>query len=105
MSNVLFKIKKIPVFYVPYLRYPLTDTGRATGFLFPGIGRSNLRGFFLFNSFYWNIKPNVDLTLGLDYYGKAGIGINEEFRYLFNLWTEYQILLFQIQTRRCPGGG
>jgi LPS-assembly protein len=83
MNNVVFKIKKIPVFYVPYLRYPLTESGRATGFLFPGIGRSNLRGFFLFNSFYWNIKPNVDLTLGLDYYGKAGIGLNEEFRYLF----------------------
>jgi lipopolysaccharide assembly outer membrane protein LptD (OstA) len=83
MNNVLFKIKKIPVFYVPYLRYPLTDSGRATGFLFPGIGRSNLRGFFLFNSFYWNIKPNVDLTLGLDYYGKAGIGVYEELRYLF----------------------
>lgn len=83
MNNVLFKIKKIPVFYVPYLRYPLTDSGRATGFLFPGIGRSTLRGFFLFNSFYWNIKPNVDLTLGLDYYGKAGIGMYEELRYLF----------------------
>ena len=83
MNHVVFKIKKIPVFYVPYLRYPLNDSGRATGFLFPGIGRSNLRGFFLFNSFYWNIKPNVDLTLGLDYYGKAGIGVYEEFRYLF----------------------
>lgn len=83
MNNVVFKIKKIPVFYVPYLRYPLTDSGRATGFLFPGIGRSTLRGFFLFNSFYWDIKPNVDLTLGLDYYGKAGIGLYEEFRYLF----------------------
>jgi len=83
MNSVLFKIKKIPVFYLPYLRYPLTDSGRATGFLFPGIGRSDLRGFFLFNSFYWNIKSNVDLTLGLDYYGKAGIGVYEEFRYLF----------------------
>jgi LPS-assembly protein len=83
MNHVVFKIKKIPVFYVPYLRYPLPDSGRATGFLFPGIGRSSLRGFFLLNSFYWDIKPNVDLTLGLDYYGKAGIGMYEEFRYLF----------------------
>ncbi len=83
MNNVLFKIKKIPVFYFPYLRYPLNEGGRATGFLFPGIGRSNLRGFFFLNSFYWNIKPNIDFTAGLDYYGKAGIGASGEFRYLF----------------------
>jgi LPS-assembly protein len=83
MSNAVLKIKKIPIFYIPYLRYPLNANGRATGFLFPGIGRSDLRGFFLLNSFFWNIKPNIDLTLGLDYYGKAGIGVSEEFRYLF----------------------
>ena len=83
MSNAVLKIKKIPIFYIPYLRYPLNDSGKATGFLFPGIGRSDLRGFFLLNSFFWNIKDNIDLTLGMDYYGKAGIGVYEEFRYLF----------------------
>jgi LPS-assembly protein len=83
MSNAVLKIKKIPIFYIPYMRYPLNSDGRATGFLFPGIGTSNLRGFFLLNSFFWNIEPNIDLTLGLDYYGKAGIGLSEEFRYLF----------------------
>ena len=83
MKHAVLKIKKIPIFYIPYLRYPLNTDGRATGFLFPGIGTSNLRGFFLLNSFFWNIKPNIDLTLGLDYYGKAGLGFSEEFRYLF----------------------
>jgi len=32
MSNAVFTIKKIPVFYLPYMRYPL-DEERSTGFL------------------------------------------------------------------------
>jgi len=84
MKNVVFKVKNIPFFYFPYLRYPLNQDGRATGILFPRFGTSSVRGFFLLNSFFWAIKPNVDLTIGVDYYGKAGIGLSEEFRYLFN---------------------
>jgi len=83
MTHTLFKIKKIPVLYIPYIRYPVDKDGRATGFLIPNFGNSSLRGFFLLNSFFWAIKSNVDLTLNFDYYAKAGIGVAEEFRYLF----------------------
>jgi lipopolysaccharide assembly outer membrane protein LptD (OstA) len=37
----------------------------------------------LYIPYFWAIKPNVDLTLSLDYYGKAGLGAAEELRYLF----------------------
>ena len=83
MKHAVFMIKKIPVFYIPYIRYPVNKDGRATGFLIPKFGNSSLRGFFLLNSFFWAIKSNVDLTLNFDYYAKAGIGGAEEFRYLF----------------------
>ena len=83
MTHTIFKIKKIPVFYIPYIRYPVDKDGRATGFLIPNFGNSSLKGFFLLNSFFWAIKSNVDLTLNFDYYAKAGIGVAEEFRYLF----------------------
>jgi LPS-assembly protein len=83
MSDVLFRIKNIPVFYLPYLRYPIKKDGRSTGFLIPAIGNSSLRGFFFQNSFYWAIRPNIDLTLNLDYYQSLGLGLSEELRYLF----------------------
>ncbi len=82
MKNAVLKVKKIPIFYIPYMRYPLDSDGRATGFLFPGIGSSSHRGFFMLNSFFWNISKNVDNTFGFDYYGKAGIGLSDELRYL-----------------------
>ena len=83
MKDVLFRIKNIPVFYLPYLRYPIKKDGRSTGFLFPAIGNSSLRGFLFQDSFFWDIRPNIDMTLGLDYYSKLGTGVSEEVRYLF----------------------
>ncbi len=81
MNNVVIKIKKVPVLYLPYLSYPIKD--KSTGFLFPKPGNHYLSGFTFKNAFYWDIKPNIDMTLYLDYFSKAGWGAAEEFRYLF----------------------
>ncbi len=83
MNDVVFRIKNIPVFYLPYLRYPIQKDGRATGLLFPKFRQFLLRGFFVQNSLFWAIKPNIDMTLGLDYFAKLGIGVSDELRYLF----------------------
>ena len=82
MKSVVLKIKNIPVFYFPYLRYPIK--GRSTGFLFPRFGHSSSKGYIVCNAFYWDIKPNLDLTLYLDRYSELGTGFAEEFRYLFD---------------------
>jgi lipopolysaccharide assembly outer membrane protein LptD (OstA) len=87
MNNVLFRIKNIPILYLPYLRYPIKENGRGTGFLFPGIGNSAMRGFFVQNAFFWDIRPNLDMTLGLDYYSKLGTGVSDEVRYLFRSFS------------------
>lgn len=84
LKSAVLKIKNIPIFYIPYLRYPVREDGKASGILFPGLGTSDRRGFFMLNALFWNIRPNVDLTLNVDYYGKAGIGLGQEFRYLFH---------------------
>jgi len=83
LKDVVFRIKNIPVFYLPYLRYPLKKDGRSTGFLIPAVGQSSLRGFFVQNSFFWAVKPNIDLTFNLDYYQYLGLGLSEELGYLF----------------------
>lgn len=82
MKHALFKIKKIPVFYLPYLRYPIEKDGRSTGFLIPRMGHSTIKKFFISNAFFWAINPNMDLTLHYDHYANAGNGLAQEFRYL-----------------------
>ncbi len=58
MWSAVFSIKKIPVFYWPYLRYPLNKE-RATGFLMPQLGYSGSKGFIYEQSFYWVLRQNI----------------------------------------------
>jgi LPS-assembly protein len=74
-------IKKVPVFYAPYLNFPI-DNRRQTGFLFPGFGSSNKFGPYLQTPFYWNLAPNYDTTITPLIMAKRGIQINDLFRYL-----------------------
>jgi len=60
MKSAVLKIKKIPVFYFPYLRYPIKD-GKSTGFLFPVIGKSEKLGFIAKNTFFVRAQPFVCL--------------------------------------------
>ncbi len=83
MKAVTLRVKKIPVMFLPYMRYPLDPDGRATGFLFPQVGNSSQRGFFIQNAFFWDIRPNIDFTLNVDYFSKVGWGFGPELRYLF----------------------
>ncbi len=82
MWGATFSIKKIPVFYFPYIKYPLAQD-RVSGFLFPQIGYSGVKGFSLSLSYYWAIARNQDATFTADYYGAKGMGGGIEYRYLF----------------------
>lgn len=82
MWNSVFTIKKIPIFYMPYFRYPL-EKERSTGFLMPQIGYSGVKGFFYGQSFYWAMTRNMDATFTADYYSNRGFGGGLEYRYLF----------------------
>jgi len=91
MIDVVLKIKNIPIFYIPYLRYPIGD--KVTGFMFPVMGNSDKLGFFIKNSFFWELRQNLDLTLSHDYISKIGNGVEAELRYLFRT-TEGNIKVY-----------
>ena len=86
MWNAVLKVKKIPVFYLPYFRYPL-DRDRATGFLMPQGGYSGVKGAFYSQGFYWALRRNMDATFNLDYFRDRGLGGGLEYRYLFSEGT------------------
>jgi lipopolysaccharide assembly outer membrane protein LptD (OstA) len=83
LHNVSFKAEHVPIFYSPYLVWPIKED-RATGLLFPEFGYSRTRGFVFSNAFYWAIRRNMDATFYLDYYAKAGLGEGLEYRYVPN---------------------
>ncbi len=60
-TNVRLEIKGIPVFYRPYLQFPIGDQ-RQSGFLYPSIASSD-NSLNVSIPYYFNLAPNYDLTL------------------------------------------
>lgn len=80
-TNVRILVHGIPVFYSPYLNFPI-DKRRKTGFLFPTIGAKSNWGPFVLAPFYWNMAPNYDLTITPGWLEKRGVQLANYFRYL-----------------------
>ncbi len=79
-KNVWFHIRDIPVFYTPYLSFPV-KTERESGFLTPWFGYSNNKGTRVSLAWYQVIDRNMDATVYLDSLSEVGLGKGLEFRY------------------------
>ncbi len=71
----------VPVFYFPYLQFPVKNE-RTTGFLYPSYSSSSSNGIGLNIPFYWNIAPNQDATLTARYMSLRGWMSQLEYRYM-----------------------
>ena len=80
-KNSVFFIKNIPVFYLPYLSFPL-DNQRKSGLLLPSPTYSSQSGFGLALPCYFNLAPNHDLTITPKLLTKRGLLLNSKWRYL-----------------------
>ncbi|MBU3057197.1 LPS-assembly protein LptD [Pseudomonas indica] len=80
-TNVTLRVKDIPVFYTPYIYFPIDDR-RQSGFLAPSISTSSDTGLSLKTPYYFNLAPNYDATLYPTYMAKRGLLMEGEVRYL-----------------------
>lgn len=79
--NAVLWLGDAPVFYFPYLRFPVKDE-RLSGFLYPTFDLSSDSGIDISLPYYWNIAPNYDATITPRYMEKRGTMAQLEFRYL-----------------------
>ncbi len=82
LRNSIFKVKGVPVMYLPAFYYPIQEDDRATGFLMPIYGTSLYRGQTLTNQFFWAINRSQDATLTHDWFTKTGQAYGGEYRYV-----------------------
>jgi LPS-assembly protein len=97
-ANAVFKFLGVPLFYLPYLRHPVDETGRESGLLIPVISTgSSIRGYTFGEQAYWAINRSMDMIVGMEYYSKRGWAPNGDFRYkgpgLDHLTTRWNALL------------
>ncbi|ODC02551.1 hypothetical protein BFW38_02315 [Terasakiispira papahanaumokuakeensis] len=79
--DVRLEVADIPVFYWPWLRFPIDDR-RHSGLLFPRLGWSGDNGFDYTQPVYLNLAPNMDATVTPRWMQSRGLMLGTEFRYL-----------------------
>jgi LPS-assembly protein len=84
-----FDVGGVPIFYAPWLRFPLDDR-RRTGFLWPDIGSDTKGGVDIATPVYFNLAPNYDALYAPRYIEERGLNHEVELRYLnrdFGYWS------------------
>ncbi len=77
--HAVLRLGGVPVFYTPYINYPLE--GRKSGLLSPTYGSSERNGHDFALPYYWNIAPHRDATFTPRVISERGGQLQAEYRY------------------------
>jgi LPS-assembly protein len=100
LRQVLFRVKGVPLLYLPVLYYPTKEEGRATGFLLPTYGSTTVRGQTIHNAFFWAINRSHDATILHDWFSKTGQGVGSEYRYNVGAGSDGNIRAYFLNERQ-----
>jgi LPS-assembly protein len=104
VTNMVLRVKSVPLFYLPALYFPINKEGRSTGVLPPSFGSSSLLGFDLQNAFFWAIDRSQDATFTHDWYKKAGNGFTGEYEYAASPSARGQVSVKLIDQHETDAG-
>ena len=104
LKNAVFRVKNVPLLYLPIFYYPIQEDDRATGFLIPTYGTSTVRGQSLSNAFFWAIGRSHDATLVHDWFSKTGSGVGGEYRYVLAPGSAGNARLYQLSEKETTTG-
>jgi LPS-assembly protein len=82
LKNAIFRVKNVPLMYLPLFYYPIQEDNRATGFLMPIYSVTTRQGQTLSNQFFWAINRSQDATIEHDWFSKTGQQVGGEYRYV-----------------------
>jgi len=80
-QNAILKIGVVPVFYLPWMSFPIDDQ-RRSGFLFPTLVSSTQMGLDITTPYYLNLAPNYDALITPRFTEFHGTSIDAKLRNL-----------------------
>jgi len=102
--NVAGWAKSVPVFYSPYIIYPIKNE-RETGFLVPKVGYSSDLGAFIQPKFYYNIDVDKDTTFAALFNQNDNTLYANEFRMRPSTESSiYNYVEYAAKSRKSPTG-
>ena len=99
MTNPTFRIKGVPVIYMPYASMSLKRVDRASGFLTPTFSGSGAKGFRISDAYYLTLGRSADFTLRGDLFSQRGIGVGGDFRARPNSRSFFNMGFYAVKDR------
>ncbi len=78
--NAFFRIKNIPVLWVPYASISIDKKDRSSGFLLPSSGSSSIKGRTLHLAYFQTLGRSADVLIKTDVFSQRGVGMGFDFR-------------------------
>ncbi len=103
-TNTFFRIKNIPVFYLPVMLFPTGKKERSSGLMVPTTGNSTNKGRRFTESFYLVLGRSADLIVSETYFSQRGFGHGVTFRTRPNAASSLDLDGFLINDRMNQGG-
>lgn len=83
-DDATFEVAGVPVMYTPYFSHSDGTVKRKSGFLMPRVGFDSELGAIYDQSYYWNIAPDKDATIGTMLMTDQGPLVKGEYRQRFD---------------------
>jgi LPS-assembly protein len=78
--NAFFRIKNIPVLWMPYASISINKKNRSSGFLLPSSGSSSIKGRTFHLGYFQTLGRSADLLVRTDVFTQRGVGLGFDFR-------------------------
>jgi LPS-assembly protein len=104
MHHTVFKIKGLPVFYFPYVIFPLEKKQRSSGFIPFHTGSSTSKGRVFSEGYYQTLGKSADALIYGDYFTLRGLAVGGVFRARPNPDTRFTLEAYGIYDQLKQGG-
>ncbi len=98
-KNASFRIKGVPVGYLPFFSISTKPRDRASGFLTPTFSGSGKKGFRVSSAYYQTLGRSADITLRNDIFTGRGIGIGADLRTRANSRSYFNMGFYALKDR------
>lgn len=99
LSSPTFRVKNVPLIYLPFASLSLKHSDRQSGFLTPTFSISGAKGFRISDAYYLTLGHSADLTLRGDLFSARGIGIGGDLRTRFNSRSFFNMGFYTVKDR------
>ena len=99
LSSPTFRVKRVPIIYLPYASLSLKHDDRQSGFLTPTFSASGAKGFRISEAYYLTLGRSADFTLRGDLFSNRGFGIGGDLRTRANSRSFFNMGFYAVKDR------